>query len=90
MRTVTVSVTRKLNRMTFLLHFHQVGDVLLVGLREMWKIERSVIAEMPPKHVVDELELYEGHNEFLQLAVSDVETFRNVLLTIVRQASTFL
>jgi len=61
----------------------KVGDVLLVGLREMWKIERSVMAEMPPKHVVDELDLYEGHNEFLQLAVSDVETFRNVLLTIV-------
>eukprot|EP00392_Amoebophrya_sp_AT5.2_P007828 g7847.t1 len=56
----------------------KVGDVLLVGLREMWKIERSVMAEMPPKHVVDELDLYEGHNEFLQLAVSDVETFRNV------------
>ncbi|CAD7959179.1 unnamed protein product [Amoebophrya sp. A120] len=56
----------------------KVGDVLLVGLREMWKLERNAIEETAVKPVVDELELYEAHNEFLQLAISDVETYRNI------------
>ncbi|CAD7969003.1 unnamed protein product [Amoebophrya sp. A25] len=56
----------------------KVGDVLLVGLREMWKLERSTIEEMPPKHITDELELYEAHDEFLQLAIADVETYKNL------------
>ena len=33
---------------------------------------------MPVKHVVDELDLYEQHKEFVQVAVSDVEVYQNV------------
>ena len=63
----------------------RVGDILGVGLRELWKLEHSTLEATPLKHVIDELELYEHHKEFVQLAISDIEVYQNVGAVIFRK-----
>ena len=56
----------------------EVGDNILVGLKELWRLERSGLGETCEKMKFDELASYEAHGEFVQLAVSDEEVIRNV------------
>lgn len=49
----------------------EVGNIVKIGMREMWKLERHTLEETVEKDHADEIEVYEGEEDFVQIAVAD-------------------